>query len=154
MPRRDVEFKTGDGVTLRGWFYTSSSSSGKLPCIVLCHGWASLKEFGLDEVCERFITNLSTTALVYDHRSWGSSDAAPGQPRQEIIPALQMSDLQDAIAYAQTLEEVDQSNVGIWGSSYAGGQVLQVAAVDKRVKAVISQVRTPFPTELIYKNTL
>ena len=56
-----------------------------------------------------------------------------------------MSDLQDAITYVQTLEEIDENKVGIWGSSFAGGLVLQVAATDKRVKAVISQVRTMAP---------
>ena len=142
MPRKDVEFKSNDGVTLRGWLYTpASSSASKLPCIILINGFAALKNFGLDDVCERFVDNLPIAALVYDHRSWGSSDTAPGQPRQEIIPAFQMSDLQDAITYVQTLDEIDENKVGIWGSSFAAGLVLQVAATDKRVKAVIGQVR-------------
>ena len=39
-----------------------------------------------------------------------------------------------------TLPEVDATRIGIWGSSYSGGHVLVVAAIDRRVKAVVSQV--------------
>jgi hypothetical protein len=35
---------------------------------------------------------------------------------------------------------VDPGRIGIWGSSYSGGHVLVVAAIDRRVKAVVSQV--------------
>jgi len=36
--------------------------------------------------------------------------------------------------------EVDPDRIGIWGSSYSGGHVLVVGAIDRRVKAVVSQV--------------
>jgi len=32
------------------------------------------------------------------------------------------------------------ARIGIWGSSYSGAHVLVVAAIDRRVKAVVSQV--------------
>lgn len=62
----------------------------------------------------------------------------------EIIPSLQQSDIQDAITFAQGLEQVDPSKIGIWGSSYAGGHCLQVGAADRRVKAVIANVSKKF----------
>jgi cephalosporin-C deacetylase-like acetyl esterase len=142
MSRQDVEFKSSDGVTLRGWFYTPSTHTGsKLPCLVMLHGFSAVKEMDLDFFAEQFLSKLSLCILIYDNRGFGASDAAPGQPRQEIIPALQISGLQDAITYAQSRAEVDPDKVGVWGSSYAGGHVLYVAAVDRRVKACISQVR-------------
>ena len=49
-----------------------------------------------------------------------------------------MSDVQDAITYAQTLDEVDPGKIALWGASYAGGNVMQVAAFDRRVKAVLT----------------
>ncbi|KIW22531.1 uncharacterized protein PV07_12409 [Cladophialophora immunda] len=139
MPREDVEFKTQDGVTLRGWLYTPSvpAPSSGLPCIVMCHGFGAVKEMGIDAFAERFTTSIPVCALVYDNRNLGASD---GLPRQEIIPALQCSDYSDAITYAQSRPEVDPRRVAIWGTSYSGAHVLSVAAVDRRVKAVISQV--------------
>jgi fermentation-respiration switch protein FrsA (DUF1100 family) len=35
---------------------------------------------------------------------------------------------------------VDRERVGIWGSSYSGGHVLVVGAIDRRVRCVVSQV--------------
>jgi len=150
MSRQNVEFKTGDGVTLRGWLYTPSPTTvEKLPCLVMFHGFTALKEMALDKFAEAFVSNLRLAVLVYDNRGFGASEVAPGQPRYEIIPQLQISDLQDAITYAQTRDEVDAAKIGIWGSSYSGGHVLYVAAIDRRVKACISQVSYETPKSII-----
>ena len=141
MPHEDISFKTSDNVTLRGWFYKpQGNASGKLPCLVMAHGFSALKEMDLNTFAEHFTSKLALTCLVYDNRGFGDSDTKEGQPRQEIIPAQQTSDYSDAITYAQSRPEVDPSKIGIWGSSYSGGHVLWVGAVDKRVKAVLCQV--------------
>ena len=140
MSRSTIEFKTSDGVTLRGWFYAPRlKSSSKLPCVVLSHGFSALKEMDLDAFAECFTTKLAITCVVYDNRGFGESDTGPNQPRHEILPDQQVSDMSDAITYAQTREEVDPERIALWGSSYSGGNVLRVGAVDRRVKAVLSQ---------------
>lgn len=141
MPCKDIEFKTQDHLVLRGWLYTPSITKGKVACLVMSHGFSAVKEMDLDLYAGRFVSKLSLACLVYDNRGFGSSDCAPNQPRCEIIPSLQISDIQDAITYAQTRDEVDASKIGVWGTSYSGGHCLQVAACDRRVKACISQVR-------------
>jgi cephalosporin-C deacetylase-like acetyl esterase len=90
----------------------------------------------LDLFAEYFTTHLPITALVFDNRCLGASD---GTPRFELVPCLQMSDIQDAITYAQSLDEVNSEKIAIWGSSYSGANVLQVAAFDRRIKAVLAQ---------------
>ncbi|KAF7563931.1 hypothetical protein G7046_g208 [Stylonectria norvegica] len=142
MPRSDVEFKTSDGVTLRGWLYRPASSpiDARLPCIVLVHGFSALKEMDLNTFADRFTTDLPVSCLVYDNRGFGASDVAPGQPEREILPDQQVSDISDAITYAQSLSTVDEDKIAVWGSSYSGGHVLRVGAIDRRVKAVLSQV--------------
>jgi fermentation-respiration switch protein FrsA (DUF1100 family) len=42
--RKDVEFKTEDGVTLRGWLYLPDRASGRVPTIVMAHGFSAVKE--------------------------------------------------------------------------------------------------------------
>ena len=141
MPHEDISFSTSDNVTLRGWFYKpQGNSSGKHPCLIMAHGFSALKEMDLNTFAEHFTAKLAVTCLVYDNRGFGDSDTKEGQPRHEIIPAQQTSDYSDAITYAQSRSEVDPSKIGIWGSSYSGGHVLWVGAVDKRVKAVLCQV--------------
>jgi hypothetical protein len=98
--------------------------------------FTAVKEMDLDLFAEYFTKSIPINALVYDNRCFGTSD---GMPRFEIIPSLQMSDIQDAITFAQSLPEVDPEKIAIWGSSYSGAHVLQVAAFDRRVKAVLAQ---------------
>ena len=75
--------------------------------------------------------------LVFDHRGFGAST---GEPRQEADPVLQARDYRHAITWLCARTEVDAERIGIWGSSYSGGHVLQVAGVDKRVRCVVAQV--------------
>ena len=77
-------------------------------------GWSALKEMDLNTFAEHFTSNLPISCLVYDNRCFGDSD---GEPRHEIVPALQQSDYSDAITYAQSLNEVNPEKIGIWGSS-------------------------------------
>lgn len=135
MTRRDIEFD-GEGVALRGWFYEADGASGAAPTIVMAHGFSAVKEMYLDKYAETFAA-AGLNALVFDNRNFGASD---GEPRQEIDPWAQVRDYRHAITYASTLPEVDNDRIGIWGSSYSGGHVLVVAAIDRRVKAVVAQV--------------
>jgi fermentation-respiration switch protein FrsA (DUF1100 family) len=135
MARRDIEFDA-EGVTLRGWFYSAEGASGRAPTVVMAHGFSAVKEMYLDSFAEVFAA-AGLNALVFDNRNFGASD---GEPRQEIDPWAQVRDYRHAITYAGTRPDVDPSRIGVWGSSYSGGHVLVVAAIDRRVKAVVSQV--------------
>jgi uncharacterized protein len=134
--RKDVDFKTEDGITLRGWHYLPDNRSGKVPTIVMAHGFSAVKEMYLDRFAEAF-ANAGLGSIIFDNRNFGASD---GQPRQEIDPWQQVRDYRDAITFAETLEATDPERIGIWGSSYSGGHVLVVGANDRRVKCVVAQV--------------
>jgi fermentation-respiration switch protein FrsA (DUF1100 family) len=133
--RTDVEFDA-EGVTLRGWHYVPDGASGPAPTIVMAHGFSAVKEMYLDSFAEAFAA-AGLGALVFDNRNFGASD---GEPRQEIDPWQQVRDYRHAISYALTLPEVDGERIGIWGSSYSGGHVLVVGAIDRRVRCVSCQV--------------
>jgi fermentation-respiration switch protein FrsA (DUF1100 family) len=133
MARRDIEFNA-EGVVLRGWFYAAEASPA--PAVVMAHGFSAVKEMYLDSFAEVF-NGAGLNVLVFDNRNFGASD---GEPRLEIDPWAQVRDYRHAITYAGTLPEVDATRIGIWGSSYSGGHVLVAAAIDRRVKAVVSQV--------------
>jgi fermentation-respiration switch protein FrsA (DUF1100 family) len=135
MARRDIAFDA-EGVTLRGWFYPADGGGAPAPTVVMAHGFSAVKEMYLDRFAEVFAA-AGLAALVFDNRNFGASD---GEPRQEIDPWAQVRDYRHAITYSGTLDEVDAARIGIWGSSYSGGHVLVVAALDRRVKAVVSQV--------------
>ena len=131
----NISFTTTDGTTLRGWHYTPNAS-GKHPTIVMAHGFSAVKEMYLDRYAEAF-AQAGFASVVYDNRNFGASD---GEPRQEIDPWLQIRDYSDAITFAQSLDQTDPTRIAVWGSSYSGAHVLVVAATDRRVKCVVSQV--------------
>ena len=139
MIRRDIEFNA-EGTTLRGWFYPAGGArkgaAGTSPAVLMAHGFSAVKEMYLDKFAEVF-AEAGLNVVVFDNRGFGASD---GEPRQEIDPWAQVRDYRHAVTYASMLPEVDPARIGIWGSSYSGGHVLVVAAIDRRVKAVVSQV--------------
>jgi len=141
--RRDIEFQTEDGVTLRGWFFPGTDANGPAPTVIMAHGFTATREIFLDDFAEVFAA-AGVNVIVYDHRNFGVSD---GEPRSHADPWAQINGYRDAITWAQTLPEVDAERIGIWGSSYSGGHVLQVAAIDRRVKCVVSQVPLTYGLE-------
>jgi len=133
--RRDVEINA-EGTILRGWLYTPDRFDGALPGIVMAHGFSAVKEMYLDRYAEVFSAARLAT-LVYDNRNFGASE---GTPRQEIDPWQQVRDYRHAITWMSQQPQVDRNRIGVWGSSYSGGHVIVVGAIDRRVKCVISQV--------------
>lgn len=132
--RTDVEFDA-EGTMLRGWLYRPEQA-GPAPLVVMAHGYSAVKEMYLDRFAERFAA-AGLAVLVYDNRNFGASD---GEPRQEIDPWAQVRDYRHAITFAGTLPDVREDRIGVWGSSYSGGHVIVVAAIDRRVRAVVAQV--------------
>ncbi|TNC10500.1 alpha/beta hydrolase [Methylobacterium terricola] len=135
--RRDVDFQS-EGRTLRGWLYGPGGGPPSAPCIVMAHGLSGVKEQYLDRYAEVFAA-AGLGVLVYDHANFGASD---GWPRQEADPVLQRRGYRDAISFAQSVSWIDPARIGLWGTSYSGGHVLEVAALDRRVRCVVSQVPT------------
>ena len=86
--RTDIEFRTEDGVTLRGWHYRPARG-GPWPTIVMAHGYSAVKEMYLDRFAEVFEA-AGLAAIVFDNRNFGASD---GEPRQEIDPWRQILDV-------------------------------------------------------------
>jgi dienelactone hydrolase len=135
MQRVDVRFKSGES-ECAGWLYRpDGAGTQRPPIVVLAHGLGCLKEMRLDAYCERFAA-AGLAALAFDYRYFGDSG---GEPRQLLDVQRQLEDWAAALAYARALPDVDSERVAIWGTSLAGGHVIEVAARDGRVAAVVSQ---------------
>lgn len=134
---QEVEFDA-EGVTLRGLFFAAADVSGPAPCVVMTHGMGGEVTHFITGFAEAF-ADAGLAALVYDHRSWGASDAAPGMPRNESDPWRQVRDYQHAITYVQNRADVDENRVGAWGTSLSAGHVMVLGATDRRLKAVVGQ---------------
>ena len=101
----------------------------------MAHGFGGVRAARLDAIAERFVaTGLSV--LVFDYRHHGTS---AGTPRGLINPGMQRADYRAAVAFARTLDHVEEDRVVLWGTSFSGGHVCTVAAEDKRIAAAVAQ---------------
>lgn len=132
--RQEVAFSSC-GATLRGVLLTPRTE-GPLPAIAMAPGMSGVKEGSILAYAEYFARG-GFAVLAYDHINFGGSG---GEPRQEVDPALQRRGYRDAITFLTLRPEIDASRIGIFGTSYSGGHVLEVAAHDRRVKCVVSQI--------------
>lgn len=135
MDQKQVGFSGHGGTELAGIFYLPEGE-GPFPGLVMTHGFSAVKEMCLREFAEVFC-EAGFAVLLYDHRNLGES---AGEPRQEINPWAQIRDYRYALSWMGERPEVNADRLGVWGSSFSGGAVLILAAVDRRVKAVVANV--------------
>jgi uncharacterized protein len=134
--RTDVEFAAHDGTTLRGWLYLPRTGATPRPGIVMTHGFSATTEMALSSYAE-VLCDGGLAVLVYDHRCLGASD---GEPRQLVDPWAQAGDSIAALDWLEGRDGIDPTRLGLWGSSFSGGHVLVVAAIDARVGAVVANI--------------
>ena len=134
--KNSVEFYS-EGLKLAGDLYLPDSPAADttLPGVVLCHGFAGIKEVLLPPYAEALAQN-GFAALVFDYRGFGASEGDRGR----LVPIEQITDIRNALTYMQTLDTVDSERLGLWGTSFGGANAISVAAIDKRVRAVTAQL--------------
>ena len=135
MSRENVTYNS-DGLVIKGHFYTPENSEPPYPCVVMGGGWCYVKELIQPEYA-KFFTDAGYAALTFDYRHLGESE---GEPRQHINPWQQIDDLINSITYACLRDDVDEARIAVWGISYAGAHVFPVAALDSRVRCIMSIV--------------
>jgi pimeloyl-ACP methyl ester carboxylesterase len=132
--REDVSFDS-QGTRCAAWLYRPHDVD-EPPIIVMAHGFAAIRELRLAAYAERF-AEAGFAVLVFDYRSFGASE---GQPRRVVNIRAQHTDWRAAIACARGLHGVDGRRVVAWGTSFAGGHVLHLAAGGEDLAAVVAQV--------------
>jgi uncharacterized protein len=134
VKRLDVEFQS-EGDTIRGWLYTPDDGA-RHPTVVLAGGWCYVREVTMPTYADVFAQG-GYNALIIDYRNLGASG---GKNRQHLDPWAQIGDYQNAISFLERHPAVDPNKIGAWGISYSGGHVIILAALDERVKTVVSHV--------------
>jgi dienelactone hydrolase len=137
VPKLDVQFPVEGGVELGGWLFLPEGT-GSHPAITMAHGFAGVKEHGLERFAAAFAA-AGFVVLVHDHRNFGTSG---GGVRGDLDPWSQIADWRRAISYLETRPEVDPTRIGLWGTSFAGGHALVLGATDRRLRCIVAQVPT------------
>ncbi|PVY98000.1 hypothetical protein C8D89_12255 [Actinomycetospora cinnamomea] len=104
--------------------------------MVLAHGFSGTMDWILPAFAERFAAG-GLAVLTFDYRHFGESE---GHPRQLVDSTRQRADLRRAVELARALPEVDGQRIALWGSSLGGSHVVELAATDPTVTAVVANV--------------
>jgi hypothetical protein len=103
--------------------------------IVLCHGYTGVKDLYLPDNA-RVLNEAGYVVLTFDYKGWGASEGR----RSRLAPYSRVADVQAALTFLGLQRQADPKRLGIYGTSYGGATVVWVAAVDPRVKCVVSVV--------------
>lgn len=134
FPERSVTF-FAEGQPLRGVLTAPEGARG-LPGVVLCHGFLCTMAMGLPAIAG-LLAAEGFAVLRFDYRGFGESG---GEPRGALWPLRQVQDARAAVACLQGQSEADPQRVALWGTSFGGAVVLQAAALDPAVHAVVASV--------------
>ncbi len=136
MQTRSISFFS-EGVRLAGTLFTPGDlrSGERRAGIVLCHGYTGVRDLYLPDIAN-VLREAGYIVLTFDYKGWGDSDG----PKSRLAPYSRVIDAQSAVTWLGAQEIVDPERLGIYGTSYGGATVVWVAAVDPRVKCVVSVV--------------
>jgi dienelactone hydrolase len=121
--RTDVRIPSGRGEEIDAWMFLPDGP-GPHPVVVMAHGIGGVKAAGLAPFAERFAAG-GFAAMLFDYRHWGRSS---GQPRQLLSIRRQLDDYRTVLAWAHAQEVFDNTRVFVWGTSFAGMHVVELAA--------------------------
>jgi fermentation-respiration switch protein FrsA (DUF1100 family) len=127
---------SSEGIDCAGTLYRPDGQ-GPFPAVLMSHGFGAVR--GMRNIPEvaTLLAASGILALAIDFRYLGDS---AGEPRQQVLPYAQQQDLRNALSYLETRTDVDKARLGLWGTSFSGGQSIQVTAFDRRIKALVAQV--------------
>lgn len=136
MSSQRVDFYS-EGTRLAGdLFLPDNLAPGKRRAgILLCHGYTGVRNLYLPDTA-KVLTEAGYVVLTFDYKGWGDSDG----PKSRLAPYGRVIDSQAALTFLGAQPMVDTSRLGIYGTSYGGATVVWTAAIDPRVKAVVSVV--------------
>jgi hypothetical protein len=126
-----------EGIKLAGDVYLPEDikPSERRAGIVLCHGYTGVRNIYLPDNA-RVLAEAGYVVLNFDYKGWGDSDGS----KTRLAPYSRVADVQAALSFLSAHPQVDPNRLGIYGTSYGGATVVFVAAIDPRVKCVVSVV--------------
>jgi uncharacterized protein len=133
--RTSVAFRSGS-LNLAGHLYRppDAKESERLPGVVLCGPFSSVKEQTLPHYAER-LADAGYAVLTFDPSNLGASE---GEPRSHYDPNTVIADFSSGVTYLAMRDDIDRDRIGALGVCMGGGYAVSLGARDKRLRAVVS----------------
>ena len=133
VTREKVTFKNRYGITLAGDLYLPKNrGEEKLAAIAVSGPYGAVKEQASGLYANQ-MAQRGFAVVAFDPSYTGESS---GEPRNVASPEIFTEDFSAAVDYLGIQPFIDREKIGIIGVCGFGGFALNVAAIDKRIKAV------------------
>ncbi|WP_221798614.1 alpha/beta hydrolase [Oceanobacter mangrovi] len=130
-----VTFKNRYGITLAADLYTPKAPiDHSRPALAVSGPYGAVKEQA-SGLYAQTMAERGYITLAFDPSYTGESD---GEPRHLSSPEINTEDFSAAVDFLGLQQQVDRNRIGIIGICGFGGMALNAAAVDKRIKAVVT----------------
>ncbi|MGJ8522036.1 hypothetical protein R84981_000709 [Carnimonas sp. R-84981] len=146
VDHRKVSFKNRYGITLAADLYQPKHASGKLAALAVGGPFGAVKEQS-SGLYAQMMAERGFITLAFDPSYTGESG---GEPRNVASPDISVEDFSAAIDCLGLQPNVDRERIGVIGICGWGGMALSAAAVDKRIKAVVTSTMYDM-TRLMFK---
>lgn len=134
VDHKKVTFRNRYGITLAADLYQPKNISGKQAALAVSGPFGAVKEQS-SGLYAQTMAERGFVTLAFDPSYTGESG---GEPRNVASPDINTEDFSAAVDYLGVLPFVDRARIGAIGICGWGGMVLNAAAVDKRIKAVVA----------------
>lgn len=137
-----VQFVNRFGITLAADLYMPKDATENMPAIAVASPYGATKEQS-GGLYAQTMAERGYVTLVFDPSFTGESG---GSVRNISAADINLDDFASAIDYLEALEVVDANRIGILGICGWGCYTFPLAAMDTRVKAVVSSTMGAFDT--------
>jgi uncharacterized protein len=125
------------GSTVAGLLRLPDGAAPPYPVVVQGPGWLGLAGTRSYVPYHEAFTSAGFAVLAFDYRGFGASEG----DATVADPGAQVEDWLAAVAFCATRPELDVQRLAVFGSGgTGGGNAIEVAARDGRVRAVVAQV--------------
>lgn len=108
----------------------------ELPAILMLGGWGSIQRAMTSSFTHSFV-EAGFAVMEFDYPGWGDSG---GFPRQGINPWRRTRVADTALAHLKSQSMVAAHQITLWGTSFGGGHVVDLATQHPELKGAIIQV--------------
>lgn len=135
VEHKKVQFLNRYGIKLKGDLYLPKDQGTEpLAALAISGPFGAVKEQA-SGLYAQTMAEKGFVTLAFDPSYTGESG---GEPRNTASPDINTEDFSAAVDYLGLLTTVDRNRIGIIGICGYGGMGLNAAAVDKRIRAVVT----------------
>jgi len=134
VEHKKVTFHNRYGITLSADMYTPKNYEGKLAAIAISGPFGAVKEQS-SGLYAQTLAERGFLTIAFDPSYTGEST---GEPRYMASPDINTEDFMAAVDFLSVQDNVNPERIGILGICGWGGMALNAAALDTRIKAVVT----------------